>query len=142
MAALPKALLTILVQLISGKNGLNAFFHPLGLADLENCDYCHNFTNLPYKQTAAHILLQCEGLNDVRNEIWIKMGVKIKCFKKIILISNLVKKAALIILKTRILKQFNYVDVERIIQAIEDVPPPKGKNPKTADAIYKLRKNE
>lgn len=43
MAALPKALLTILVQLISGKNGLNAFFHPLGLADSENCDYYHNF---------------------------------------------------------------------------------------------------
>ncbi|TLD09817.1 hypothetical protein PspLS_11622 [Pyricularia sp. CBS 133598] len=74
--------------------------------------------------------------------MWIGMGEKVRCFRKIMLTPNLAREAALMVLKARVLKQFNHVDVERMTQAVEDAPPPKGKNPKTVDAMRELRRNE
>ena len=68
---LQKAHGSVLIQLQTGRIGLNQYLHKIGIAESE--DYTYGGV-----QSLRHILLECRMLVSLCNEMWKKIEIKIK----------------------------------------------------------------
>jgi hypothetical protein len=69
---LRKAHSSVLIQLRTGRIGLNQYLHKIGIAESEDCTCGEEV------QSPRHILLECRVLVSLRNEMWKKIEMKVK----------------------------------------------------------------
>jgi hypothetical protein len=69
---LRKAHSSVLIQLRTGRIGLNQYLYKIGIAESEDCTCGEGV------QSPRHILLECRMLVSLRNEMWRKIEQKIK----------------------------------------------------------------
>jgi hypothetical protein len=117
-----RPLSSIITGLCTEYLGLNEALHKIQASEIDSpvCNLCHSNDN----QTVHHILFTCQSLSNERNVIWREIGETLTSTRKLLAKPAHAKHAALLILKSRVLSQFRYVDAIREEQALE--PPDDG----------------
>lgn len=98
-----KAISALITQMRTGKIGLRSFLYPLGLAPTSQCDCGRGVQDL------LHVLVTCPSHRELRNELF---GPSMETDLVRILNGNwLVRKAAIFMAKTGLLRQFSGLDL-------------------------------
>jgi hypothetical protein len=117
-----RPLSSIITDLCTGYLGLKEALHRTQASEIDStvCNLCHGNDN----QTVHHILFMCRSQSNERNVMWQKIGEKLTSTRELLAKPAHTKHAALLILKSRALSQFRYVDAIREEHALE--PPDDG----------------
>lgn len=97
----------------TGKIALNQFLHRIGAADSPYCNLCIDEPGIqPQLQDVAYILIQCPSLETDRELMYTAIGERVLDTKRLLGEPAMARRAALLLLKAQVLKQFRAIDAD------------------------------
>ena len=103
----------MIVQARTGKIGLRSYLHSIGAEDSRNCPYEEE------AQSVQHIFLCCPEFEELKETMWETQ--RKTDLKSLLGSSELAKRAAQLLINTRLLPQFSHANLSSTEEDVSDV---------------------